>query len=145
MKEIRKTLDFEIAGEEFELDVDWRLGEILEAAFDTGLDQVCAILATLSRVQRRHVAKTFADWIRMRAKTKLKRSEIHQYIVQSPPEVFYTLVGQLLAAALYSQKNMSEEEFDRTMTQLAKANEKPSADPEPESDFDAEDDPEKKP
>jgi len=118
-KPLRKTLELDLFGEPVPVDVDFRVVEIVERAFNASADDLIRPLASLAGVQRRHVADVICDWVTRVPNLGYRRQEIREHVMTAPASQYYLWVAQISNALLYTLKHMTDEEFDRIREELA--------------------------
>lgn len=105
---IRNNIELEIAGEEVNLDITWRLIEIVERTFGAVADLVAS--DTLVRNPTRYqVAEVIAEWCQG---GNLKKSTIRQEVMTARPDRLQVFIGAIQGAILYSLDYIDAEQLD---------------------------------
>lgn len=102
-KPLRKSVSFELLGEEVRVDLNFRVIQVLERVYDANLDHVIAFeLAIPARVKRSKVAEAIADWLETQGIDRdWKRREVLEHVMGAPVEQLNKYIGCLQAAALF--------------------------------------------
>jgi len=107
-RNIRETLEVEVAGETVSLDIDWRVIEIVERTFGAVADLVAT--DTLVNAPTRHqIADVISEWVKSR---EMPKSKIRESVMLASQELLQSYIGAIQGAILYSLSYITEEQLD---------------------------------
>lgn len=128
-KPLRKSLTLELLDQVHTVEVDFRLIELMERAFNQSADMILTSFVVVEKVQRRHVADIVAEMLGRKLDVNLKRSDIREAVLTMDTEPYIALAVQIQAALLFILKHMTGEEYDQTMAQIAESRKKKTSEP----------------
>lgn len=108
-KPMRKTLELEVCGQAVDVDVNWRIIEVVERTFGTVADLVASD-TLVHNPMRYKVAEVIAEWVRSR---ELRRKDVYEYVLKCRTEELQVYIGAIQGAVLYSLSYIEEKDFDK--------------------------------
>lgn len=112
---LRKTITLPVGDDEFEIDVDFRVLEIIERVYDMRAEYVAGLLEQDHRIRRSQVAEVVLGWLSQRSDALVgrRRLDVLEEITTAPEEVLRRYVGAIQGAILFSLKRLSEEDLEK--------------------------------
>ena len=109
--DIKKTLNIEVDGKEYEVPVNFRAIEIVETVYDCTADQVIGVhLVDPSRMKRIQIARVIAQWIDPPA--GVSRADIYQKVVVCKTADLTKYAGAIQGAVAYALDYIGLDELD---------------------------------
>lgn len=109
---LRKTLTLRIKDVDVEVDVNFRLIEIIETVYQRGADHVIAIeLVQPQLIKRSLVAKVIREWVKP-TPGGLSREEVYEAVMTADRQSLPKFVGAIQGAIAYSLRYIGEEELE---------------------------------
>jgi hypothetical protein len=116
---LRKTIDLEVLGETITVDVDFRLIEVMERAFNTSADLLVPRFLNIESLQRRLVADVIADLLVRKGELRFKREQVREYVITAEPDGYTLLATQLLIALMFTIRMIDGQKFDAAASTVA--------------------------
>lgn len=112
---LRKTITLPVGDDEFEIDVDFRVLEIIERVYDMRAEYVAGLLEQDHRIRRTQVAEIILGWLSQRSDALVgrRRLDVLEEVTTASEEVLRRYVGAIQGAILFSLKRLSEEDLEK--------------------------------
>lgn len=112
---LRKTISLPVGDDEFEIDVDFRVLEIIERVYDMRAEYVAGLLEVDHRIRRSQVAEVILGWLSQRSDALVgrRRLDLLEEITTASEAVLRRYVGAIQGAILFSLKQLSDEDLEK--------------------------------
>ena len=124
---MRKSIPFEVCGEEFTVPVNFDAIEKLERVFQANADMITSVILP-NNINLRYttLATAVAEVIVPHlGASKLTRQDIKEYVLQCSPEEMGRFVLMLSTMCLYLRKHLAPENFDKVVEEVKGVAKKP--------------------
>lgn len=109
-KPIRANITLPLYDEEYTIEVNWNVVELVERNFGVIADLVPEMLVT--KPMRFQVADVIVEWL-AGVQKDYKRREIREAVITSDHDTLQKYVGAIQGAVLYTLRHISEDELQK--------------------------------
>lgn len=115
---LRKSVTFEVLGEEISIPVNYRCIEVIERVFQCSAEVVVSMrLVDPMTLKRYEIANTVVEWMtefNLLSQHGWSREKVREDVMVGPSEgKLNVIVGCIQAAVLFTLKHVTEEEFEK--------------------------------
>jgi len=107
-KQLKKTIELEIDGQEVTLDVTWKIIEIVERTCGSVADIVASEIL-VNNPMRHQVAEIVSEWVRSGT---MRKKDVKEYVMTCGADDFMRYVGSIQGAVLYSLKYIDTSQLE---------------------------------
>lgn len=131
MPNLKKTIYFNIDGEETALDVTWSILEKAERVYNLPCDLIPYMMQDATRVPRSRVAEIVTLFLQ--DKTKKTRDEIKEFYFTCPQKTYIRDIGKIQASILWSLRDEENRPMisDAAFEALVNGRDLPAEEPKP--------------
>lgn len=110
---LKKTLTLFVLEREFQVEINFRIVDVIERAFDRSADAVLMMFAqnNIGSIRRGQIADVIASWL-LESGADVKVRDVREYVLTSPAEQIAPFYGQVMAALLYATRAIDSAGFD---------------------------------
>lgn len=108
-KALKKTISLEVCDQTVDVDVNWRIIEVVESTFGVVADLVASD-TLVTNPMRSKVAEVISEWVRSR---DLRKKDIYEDVLGASLEDLQVYIGAIQGAVLYSLSYIEEDELDQ--------------------------------